>query len=90
MSDEQEWPLPARQWRITITEQPRARRYTVDLSWRRFPCRADQWDGHQYSQRIDGVGRIRSQEDLEELLALAVGGAWYEDVRLRQQAPPPP
>lgn len=88
MQDIDPWPLPARQWRITISEMPNQRLYGVNLSWRRFPCRADEWDGHQYSQRLGCSGRIESAEDLEELLSLAVGGAWYEDIRARATAPP--
>lgn len=82
------WPTPVRQWRVTITEVPSLGLYDVGLSWRSFPCKADEWDGHQYSQRLAPGARIRSAEDLEALLALAVGGAWYEDVRAGAMTPP--
>ena len=88
MEEKPGWSLPARQWRVMITEVPSSRLYSVSLSWRRFPCRADDWDGHQYSQRHVGIPRIESAEDLETLLSLAVGGAWYEDVRARTGTPP--
>lgn len=72
---------PVRQWRITLTEGQLPGLYLVGLGWRTFPCRASDWDGQRYSQFVTGAERISDPEDLRSILAAAVDGDWYEDVR---------
>lgn len=72
---------PSRQWRITVTEGPDPAVYRVALSWRTFPCRALDWDGHRYAQLFWVGPPISSPEDLEAVLAVAVECDWTDDVR---------
>lgn len=76
-----------RQWQITITETATPGRHLLTLQWRRFPCRATEWDGDLYNQIVDDLPRIESVDDLEAVLAAAVDGEWWESVR--STYPPP-
>jgi hypothetical protein len=72
---------PLRQFRVTITEDPRGPGMTVNLSWRAFPCSAAHWDGHWVAQ-VSGLdaGPIESQEHLRMVLEHLAGIPWENGI----------
>ena len=70
-----------RQWRVTITEEPRSGDLRAVFSWRTFPCAATQWHGHKSTIIRGPSARIRSSDDLEAVLAHLVDSDWSDRVR---------
>lgn len=70
---------PARQFRVTITEDLAFASLTAGLQWRTFPCRADQWAYPVwFTWPLGEVRPITSQEALRAVLGDLAAAPWQE------------
>ena len=69
-------PLRMRQWRVTITEERGGKRLAVNLAWRTFPCKADEWHGARAAGVDYPEGPIDSPDGVAAVLYAAATGAW--------------
>lgn len=79
MTEDHAASTPLRQFRVTLTENRDHTIAAVHLSWRSFPCRADQWDGYRWYATDRVSSSPVSSVDALRALLLAIGeGEWYE------------
>ena len=71
--------MPARQFRVTLTEDLRFGSLTAALHWRTFPCRADQWaQPHWFTFPVPEQRPITSQEALRDYLGVLAAEPWVK------------